>query len=55
MPKKPELRDFFRNAKNGRFVSEDYHRRHRSTTEHERRPVPSPVPEHKHQPRPKGK
>jgi hypothetical protein len=55
MPKRPELHDFFRNAKTGRFVTEKFHDRHPTTTEHERRPVPSPLPEHKHQPPRKGK
>jgi len=55
MPKKKvELHDFYRDAGNGRFVTEDYADRHPKTTEHERRPVPSPAPEHKNPPR-KGK
>jgi hypothetical protein len=52
--KKPELRDVYRDVKTGRFVTEKVHNRRPTTTEHERRPVPSPVPEHKHHPR-KGK
>lgn len=55
MSKKVELQDVYRDARNGRFVTEEYADRHPKTTEHERRPVPSPAPEHKHQPSRKGK
>jgi hypothetical protein len=44
----------FRDVKPGQFVTEKVHDRRPTTTERERRPVPSPIPEHKHQPR-KGK
>jgi hypothetical protein len=46
MAKKPVLRDFYRDVKDGQFVSKEYHQTHKKTTEHERRPVPSPLPEH---------
>lgn len=55
MTKKVELHDFYRNARTGRFVTEEYHEDHLKTTEHERRPVPSPAPEHKRQPPHRGK
>jgi len=51
--KKVDLQDVYRNARTGRFVTERYADRHPSTTEHERRPLPSPA--HKHQPPRKGK
>lgn len=54
MVKKPELRDVYRDVKTGQFVTEKDHNRRPTMTEHERRPVPSPVPEHKPHPR-KGK
>jgi len=44
--KKVDLQDVYRNARTGRFVTERYADRHPSTTEHERRPLPSPA--HKH-------
>ena len=47
MKTKSRLRNFYRHARTGKFVSEEYHEDHPNTTEHERRPVPSPAPEHK--------
>jgi hypothetical protein len=47
MAKKTELRDVYRNVRTGRFVTEGEDERRPNTTEHERRPVPSPKPEHK--------
>jgi len=55
MRKKVELHDFYRDVKTGQFVTEKDHKRRPTTTEHERRPVPSPVPEHRRQPRSKEK
>jgi hypothetical protein len=55
MANKTRLRDLYRDAKTGKLVSKETHERRPNTTEHERRPVPSPKPEHKHHPRPKGK
>jgi len=51
---KATLRDFYRDVKTGRFVTEQTHDRRPTTTEHERRPIPSPQPEHK-RPTRKGK
>lgn len=51
MAKITRLRDVYRDVRTGRFVTEQRHVRKPNTTEHERRPVPSPKPEHKHQPR----
>jgi hypothetical protein len=48
---KTTLRDFYRDVKTGQFVAERTHDRRPTTTEHERRPIPSPKPEHKHQPK----
>jgi hypothetical protein len=48
---KTTLRDFYRDVRTGRFVTEQAHDRRPATTEHERRPIPSPKPEHKHVPR----
>jgi hypothetical protein len=47
MTKKVTLKDFYRHARTGRFVTEEYHEDRPKTTEHERRPIPSPAPEHK--------
>lgn len=46
MPKKVELRHVYRDVRTGKFVTEQQHDRRPNTTEHERRPVPSPKPEH---------
>ena len=46
MAKKPALHDFYRDVKSGQFVSDNTHKRRPKTTEHEQRPVPSPIPEH---------
>ena len=48
MRQKVELHDFYRDVKTGQFVTAKDHKRRPATTEHERRPVPSPVPEHTH-------
>jgi hypothetical protein len=55
MAKKVELHDMYRDVKTGKFVTERDHERRPNTTEHERRPFPSPKPEHKPQPPRKGK
>jgi hypothetical protein len=55
MAKKPELRDVYRDVKTGKYVSAEEHGRRPTVTEHERRPVPAPLPEHKRHPLRKGK
>jgi hypothetical protein len=47
MRKKVQLRHLYRDVESGQFVTENEHKRRPRTTEHERRPVPSPAPEHK--------
>jgi hypothetical protein len=47
MAKKPEILEVYRDVKSGQFVAERDHNRRPTTNGHERRPVPSPVGEHK--------
>ena len=51
MRKKPELRDLYRDVRTGEFVTEREHQKRPNTIEHERRPVPSPTPEHRRHPK----
>ena len=50
MTKKVELHDVYRDVRTGRFVTERQHEQRPNTTEHERRPYPSPKPEHPRHP-----
>ena len=47
---KTTLRDFYRDVTTGRFVTKRAHERRPTMTEHERRPIPSPKPEHRSRP-----
>lgn len=51
--KKVELRDVYRDVRSGRFVTEQQHERLPNSTEHARRPVLLPKPEHPHKGKPR--